>query len=92
MIFSDIFWDFEGSERFEEGGPVWENEVGGERNNVGKEARSFNCGRAGGLPGRLEKIQGGMPSESQQIKGGHDHRQKLFAMAEVVGEFVAMVF
>jgi hypothetical protein len=59
---------------------------------MGEEAGSLLCGLACGLPGRFEKIEDGMPGEGEQVKCGQRHRQKRFAVAEIVFEFVAVIF
>ena len=92
MVFEDVLWDFEGGEGFQEDGPVWEDEVRGQSDDGGKEPRSLGGGIAGGLPGRFQQIENRMPCEGQQIERGHNHGEKLFAVAEIVFEFVAVIF
>ena len=92
VAFKDVFGDFEGGEGFEECRPVREDEVGGEGDDRGKEDRSFAGGFAGFLPRRFEEIEDGMPGEGQQVEGGEVHCQKLFAVTEVVRQFIAVIF
>ena len=51
-----------------------------------------DCGLASGLPGRFEQVEHGMPGEGEQIEGRQHHREKPLAVAEIVLEFVAVVF
>src|ERR1700716_881855 len=60
------FWDVqefrrdcEIRERFDENLPGWENHIGGQREDVGDESRSFRGGLAGGPPRRLHEIERG---------------------------------
>jgi hypothetical protein len=55
--------DCESRERFDEDLPGWENHIGGQREDMGEESRSFRGGLARGLPGRLQQIERGVPGE-----------------------------
>ena len=51
---------------------------------------------ASGEPGRLEQFEYGVPGEGEQegeqIEGRQRHREKCPAMAEIVLEFISVVF
>src|SRR5271165_5176107 len=50
-------------------------------------------GRFPGLaPGRFDEVEHGVPGEGEHVEGGERHGQIGLAMAEIVFEFVAMVF
>ena len=92
---SDIYevWrDGEGGEGLEEDLPGGKEDVGAQHEDVGEEAGSLDRRFASGLPGRFEQVEHGMPGEGEQIEGRQRHREKPLAMAEIVFEFVAVVF
>src|SRR5271155_661980 len=59
---------------------------------MGEEAGALGGGLACGLPRRIEKVEGRVPGEGEQVQRGQRHRQKCFAVAEIVFEFIAVIF
>src|SRR5208337_3769687 len=72
--------------------PGGEEDVGAQHEDVGEEAGSLDRRFASGLPGRFEQVEHGMPGEGEQIEGRQHHREKPLAVAEIVLEFVAVIF
>src|ERR1700722_618279 len=91
LILQEIGRDFVGREGFKEDGPGGENNEGGKGYHIGKEPRSLSRHLPCSLPGRLKEIEHRMPGKGQQVEGGQDHGQKLFAVAKIVLECIAMV-
>jgi hypothetical protein len=54
------------------------------------QARSLGRGLARRLPGRLDDIERGVPGEGEEVECGERHRQKSFAVAEIVFDMVAL--
>ena len=77
---------------FEENVPGGKEDVGAQHQHVGEEAGSLDRRFAGGQPWRFEQFEYGMPGEGEQIESGQRHREKAVAVAEIVLEFVAVVF
>ena len=44
------------------------------------------------MPFGLDEIEYRMPGEGEEVERGERHRQKRFAVAEIVFEFVAVIF
>ena len=76
----------------EENQPGGKDYVGAQHEDVGEEAGSLDRRFASGLPGWFEQFEYGVPGEGEQIEGRQCHREKPLAMAEIVLEFVAVVF
>ena len=76
----------------EENQPGGKDYVGAQHEDVGEEAGSLDRRFASGLPGWFEQFEHSVPGEGEQIEGRQRHREKPLAMAEIVLEFVAVVF
>ena len=76
----------------EEGRPGREHHIARQGQDMGEEARSLRRGLARRLPGRLDDIECAVPGEGEEVERGERHRQEFFTVAEIVFEFIAVIF
>ena len=92
MGFQKFWRDRESGKGFEEYGPGREDSVGGQHREMGEEACSLGGGFASSLPGGFQKFERRVPGESEEVERRQHHGEKRLAMAEIVFEFVAVIF
>ncbi len=74
----------------DEGGPVGDEEVAGDRAEVLEEALAGADALAGFLPGPCDEIAERMEGEGEQVHGGQEGGEVLVAVTEVVFEIITL--
>ena len=91
LRFEEVLRDGEGCEGFEEVGPAGEDDEARQGCEIGEEAGSFLPRFARLAPRRLQDVENGVPGEGKHVEGGERHGELIFAVPEIVFEFVAVV-